>query len=167
MRKKIVCLFIMSLFMLAACHHLDKTNSHVIIDWVHFVKINNKTYEALYTGVLMDEKYVGDEVGEVTFTLNENVTEFHYKAKNGDAAYLEEGTKLHAVDGFPDLLAVKNDNVINGYELFILENATFPADFSDLNIENIKKVDVWKGYYPPQYEQTFTGEALEQFIVTG
>src|SRR5690625_297994 len=88
----------------------EDVNSNVIIDWIDFVKINDKQYNSLYNGaIISNEKYIGDAIGEVEFNVNDNVKETNYKIQNGDAAYLKEGTLLYEVKGKTDLLAVRSE----------------------------------------------------------
>ena len=89
-----------------------------VIDWVDFVKWDGKQYESIYQGVIADEEKIGEKIGEVKFTVAGNIKKTSYKIKDGDAGFLEKGTKLLSVNDEPDLIAVKSANAINGYKIY-------------------------------------------------
>src|SRR4051794_25566559 len=94
-------LILLCMFFLVSC------NSQTIIDWVDFVKINGKQYEAVYTAVISDSANIGERVGEVKFKVADNVTNPSYRIKDGDAAFWEKGTEIYSVVDRKDLIAIQ------------------------------------------------------------
>ncbi|WP_138420387.1 hypothetical protein [Aquibacillus sediminis] len=144
-------IIILSVPFLAACQSIDKTdsNAHTIIDWVDFVKINGKQYESVYSAIIADPTFIGEEISEVAFHISDNVSNPGYQIKDGDAAFLDEGTKLHAVQNKPDMLAVKNNNTINGYRLYQTGNQS-NWHYQDLDKRAINKIEMYTSSPPPQ-----------------
>lgn len=123
------------------------TRTESIIDWVDFIKWDNKSYEAVYDAVLTDESYIGEAIGTVTFKVADNVTNSNYKTKNGDAAFHEKGTVFFAVKGEPDLLAVKDDEEIGGYRIYYTRDAgKYRWRFQDMPLENVKRIEFYSIY---------------------
>lgn len=83
------------------------------IEWVDMVMINDIKYQHHFpepsdeNNTLSIEK--GRELGKVTFKMADRACSNH-EMKNGDAAYLEEGTPIYEVKGYPSsLIVVAND----------------------------------------------------------
>lgn len=83
------------------------------IEWVDMVMINDIKYQhhfpepADVNNPLPIEK--GRELGKVTFKMADRACSNH-KMKNGDAAYLEDGTSIYEIKGYPtSLIVVAND----------------------------------------------------------
>lgn len=97
---KRVILFIFSLFIIGALSGCMPVSKKVCIDWVDAIKINNIRYYSRYDRVIIDEKVIDKEIDVVKFKVAENVNDPEYKLKNGDATYLEPGTKIFSVKGY-------------------------------------------------------------------
>ena len=71
-------------------------------DWADVVQVGGITYSAglLYAGRALRDEDLGSEIAQVTAKLNGNVKPLGYALKDGDAAYLEPGTSLYAVNGY-------------------------------------------------------------------
>lgn len=85
------------------------------IKWVDMLMMNGIKYEHHYpepseeSVPLSIEK--GNQVGEVTYMMADRACSDH-KMKNGDAAFLSEGTGIYEVKGYPSSLMVSaNDQV--------------------------------------------------------
>lgn len=85
------------------------------IDWVDVVMINDIKYQHHFpesddgNTPLSIEK--GSEIGKVTYKMADNACSNH-KTKNGDAAYLEKGTPIFEIKGYPSsFVVVANDRV--------------------------------------------------------
>ena len=79
----------------------DSFGQSSTIDWVDFVKLHGKSYTGTFQSVIGDAAAVTPQVvGEVSFKVAEVVTNPSYRTKDGDAAFLDIGTKLYRVDGF-------------------------------------------------------------------
>lgn len=83
------------------------------IEWVDMVMINDIKYQHHFpepadeNNSLSFEK--GRELGKVTFKMADRACSNH-KMKNGDAAYLEVGTSIYEIKGYPSsLIVVAND----------------------------------------------------------
>lgn len=83
------------------------------IEWVDMVMIDDIKYQHHFpepadeNNPLSIEK--GRELGKVTFKMADRACSNH-QMKNGDAAYLEEGTPIYEVKGYPSsLIVVAND----------------------------------------------------------
>src|SRR3954465_11272913 len=112
--RKSISLLILVIIILAGCKS-SPFGQNAVIDWVDFIKWNGKMYDGIYSGVLADEQYIGEKLGEVKFKVADNVSNPEYKTKNGDAAFHEKGSEIFTIKGHPDLLAVKSSRAINGY----------------------------------------------------
>src|SRR5690625_3358070 len=142
------------MLLLVACNSntmKEDVNSNVIIDWVDFVKINDKQYNSLYNGaIISNEKYIGDAIGEVEFNVNDNVKETNYEVKNGDAAYLKEGTLFYEVKGKSNVLAVKDESEINGYRIYQDESSSEKWSYKNLDLDKVHSVIIMEGYMNPE-----------------
>ena len=131
--RKFVWIGLLSVI-LAGCSNIAQS---VIIDWVDFVKFNDTVYTSSYSKELASEQYLGEVVSTVKFKLDENVTNTSYKTKNGDSAYLEEGTKIYKVIGAEGVYAVKDaQNTINGYKIY--------EENGDSHFEKVAQSDIHK-----------------------
>lgn len=67
------------------------------IDWVDVVKINDITYQTSHPRQEVPATEIGDEISVVYFSMSEQVSNPHYRIKNGDATFLPKGTKLYSI----------------------------------------------------------------------
>ncbi|MEO4053022.1 hypothetical protein [Solibacillus sp. CAU 1738] len=129
---------------LAGCQY---GGSRAIIDWVDFIKWDGESYLGIYTGVLADERYIGEKIGKVKFKVADNISDPSYKTKDGDAAFLEKGTEIFSIKGRPDLLAVKAEETINGYQVYFASDSTkFKWHFKDMPVDKVKKIEIYLAY---------------------
>jgi hypothetical protein len=143
--KKISYLFI-SLFFLVSCS--SQLNGHTVIDWVDFIKFNDKEYNGIFSGVIADPTLVSKEIGVVTFKVADHVTSPHYQIKNGDAAYWEKGTKIYRVRNATYLIAVKDKNEINGYQVYYsVSDRKFQWHYKDLPKDKIQKIEIYNRHH--------------------
>lgn len=147
--KKICILLICSLIMVS-CNSISQPFSHTIIDWVDFVKINGKEYEALYSVIIADPKNIGEKIGEVKFKVSDNVSNPSYRTKDGDAAFWNKGTEIFSVIDREDLIAIQDKNSINGYRIYYSrsEDSNFNYHYKDINLESINKIELYEGNNP-------------------
>ncbi|HWK23603.1 MAG TPA: hypothetical protein VNS08_11295 [Ureibacillus sp.] len=162
--KKLFFLLI-CLIILTSCQHTlpqGITSQHTEIDWVDFIKWNGKEYNGIYSGVLADESYIGDKIGEVKFRVADNVTNPSYRTKDGDAAFHEPGTEIFSIDGREDLIAVKSEHAINGYQVYYLsKDREYSWHFKNVAIENISKIEIYKEHL---LSEMISKEEIEDFI---
>jgi hypothetical protein len=160
MKKQLILLA--GLFLLSGCssslfHTL--TGSQTIIDWVDFIKWEDHSYEAIYEGVLADESYIEEVIGAVQFKVADNVTNPNYQTKNGDAAFHEKGTKIYAVKGHPELLAVKDNEETGGYRLyFTRDTGEYRWRFQDVPLGDVKRIEFYSLYAADENRQLSTWE---------
>ena len=142
-------MFLLLLVSIAGCSDSPKSlfSSKAVIDWVDFIKLNGHSYEGIYTGTLSDPSLVGKEIGTVKFKVADNVTNPNYKTKDGDAAFLEKGTKIFEVKGNPDLVVVKDKNEIGGFKVYYRDSGKYLYHFKDLNQNRIKKIQIYEEHY--------------------
>ncbi|MCP3761714.1 hypothetical protein NLX67_04865 [Domibacillus sp. A3M-37] len=131
--------------LLAGCRSGVSESSHSAIDWIDFVKWDGVEYQGIHTGILADQSAIGQKIGNVTFKVADHITNPAYKTKNGDAAFHEKGTGLYAVKGHPDLLAIKDEQAINGYNLYFSTKTTeYQWHFKNVPIEKVTRVVIYQ-----------------------
>jgi hypothetical protein len=132
MKRTLICFFFAIVLMLSlmstSCNL--PVDSIVNIDWVDFIKINDITYLRQNSDVPPGHDML-TYYTEVKFKVADNVNNPNYKIKDGDAAYLETGTKIYTQAGYSPyfrLVAMREQ------ELIIFEADTNPdaAKGSDL-----------------------------------
>ncbi|MBW8350849.1 hypothetical protein K0H71_15535 [Bacillus sp. IITD106] len=126
--------------MIACLVLLTGCQTQVVIDWVDFLQFNGEHYNGS-TLEIADPELIGEKVGEIKHTLENNVKNPNYKSKDGDAAFLTKGTALYEVKNESNLLAVRDKYSINGYKIYSKENNT--ANTSYLNKDEVTKVQIF------------------------
>jgi hypothetical protein len=139
-------LFILLLIVLTGCRSTP-FDGHSVIDWVDFIKWEDIEYNGIYSGVLADEKYIGEKLGTVKYKVADNVTNPNYKIRNGDAAFHEKGTEIFTINGQPNLIAVKDGTQINGYKVYYSRDATEQQwHFKNVPIDKVNVVEIYQPY---------------------
>ena len=91
------------------------SNRHEIVEWMDVLKLNNITYSHDRLGseeeLDVSALELGAELGRVGYKMADDAAS-DYRMKNGDAAYLEPGTPIHEVKGYPAGLAVVADGKV-------------------------------------------------------
>lgn len=95
--KTLILLIISGVIIISGCTNVVDKGQHTDIEWVDFIKFNEITYLASHSKLGRDliEDDLGESYSTVTFNVSNNVNETGYKSKNGDAAFLDEGTKIY------------------------------------------------------------------------
>ena len=117
--------------------------SHVIIDWVDFIKWNGVSYLALpNAGAQLPATALGAQVGTVKKKVADVVDDPAYQTQNGDAAFLPIGTSIYALAGYRTSfrLAVNTTRVIV-YEEDTDSRARVGSDILDLE-GKVTSIDV-------------------------
>ncbi|MGG3891553.1 hypothetical protein [Metabacillus fastidiosus] len=141
-------IFILLLLLLSGCQ-TARTESHTTIDWVDFIKLENTEYNVVYNGVIADEQYISEKLGEVNFKVSDNVTDPRYKIKNGDAAFYEKGTEIYGVKDKQHLIAVKEPPEINGHRIYFARDRSEDEwHFKNMPIEKVKRVEIYHTALP-------------------
>ncbi|MBU8732876.1 hypothetical protein KM915_22960 [Cytobacillus oceanisediminis] len=104
----IICLFTI---LLTSCIKISSIQDcpDGVIEWVDIVMVQDIQYQHHFpepadehTPTTIEK---GKKLGEVTYTMADSACSNH-KMKNGDAAYLEEGTAIYEIKGYPSTLAI-------------------------------------------------------------
>ena len=95
-----------TLIALFACAACQLPGSHgcgnVAIDWVNFIQIGSTQYiNGPIPTAELQEADLGPVYSHVKFKVSDNVCDTGYRAKDGDAAFLEPGTPIYQVKGQP------------------------------------------------------------------
>ncbi|WHX98237.1 hypothetical protein [Neobacillus sp. DY30] len=139
-------LFILLLLVLTGCRSTP-FDGHSVIDWIDFIKWDGIEYNGIYSGVLADEKYIGEKLGTVKYKVADNVTNPNYKIRNGDAAFHEKGTEIFAIIGRPYLIAVKDASQINGYRVYYSRDGIDQKwHFHNVPLDKVNKVEIYQPY---------------------
>ncbi|GGA67796.1 hypothetical protein [Ornithinibacillus halotolerans] len=148
--KKLLPILIVPLF-LYGCQsitQINPNNQHIIIDWVDFIKWDGVEYNYLYDAVITSDESIGQVIGEVQFNVEKNIKNPSYAIKDGDAAFLDEGTPLYEVKGHPNLLAVESDDEINGYQLYYSVDGDYKWHYDDMAHDEVEKIDIYQHLWP-------------------
>ena len=89
--------------------------ANVVIDWVDFIQVGSTQYIA--SPGTLQEADLAAVVAHVKFKVADNVCDPSYHPKDGDAAFLEPGTPIYAVNGQAQstVLAARHDGQIWAY----------------------------------------------------
>ncbi|WP_186328778.1 hypothetical protein [Bacillus sp. X1(2014)] len=143
MRKTMSLLFLL-IIVLSGC---QTHGQHAVIDWVDFIKWDDKEYDGIYSGVIADEKYIGQKLGEVKYKVADNVSDPEYKIKNGDAAFHEKGTDIFTIKGEPNLIAVKSSRAINGYDIYYSRDEEKNHwQYKEMPAERVNRIEIYQEY---------------------
>jgi hypothetical protein len=125
-----------------ACPGCGSENDSIVeISWVDFIMFNGIMYERKFVSLdsLAEEdlKYYD----KTKYKLADNVNELGYQIKNGDAAYLDEGTPIYSIKEYsPEFrLVAKTGEELLLFEVDTNPNAKTGADLLDIggNVEYI------------------------------
>ncbi|WP_088012721.1 hypothetical protein [Gottfriedia acidiceleris] len=140
--------FLLLPLLLVACR-FTSSESQSIIEWVDFVRWNGVEYNGVQSGVLANENFIDEKVGEVKFKVSDHITNPRYKIKDGDAAFHEKGTEIYSIKGNPELLALKDKTSINGYKVYFAKGTTeYKWYFKDVPIEKVDLIEIYQSYSP-------------------
>lgn len=77
-------------------------NCNAMIDWVNFIEVGSTQYVAgLESPVPLQENNLGPVFAQVKFKVSGNICDPNYRIKDGDAAFLDPGTPIYQVNGYP------------------------------------------------------------------
>ena len=72
------------------------------IDWVNFVQVGTTQYVAgLGSPDTLRDADLGPVYAHVRFRVSGNICDPNYRLKDGDAAFLDPGTPIYQVSGYP------------------------------------------------------------------
>jgi hypothetical protein len=133
------------------------------IEWVDLLMINNIKYQHPIPDSPDQKMPVsiekGKQLGKVTYTMADRACSDH-KMKNGDAAYVEEGTPIYELKGYPSSFVVVADD-----NLYIVEknkNAKTAGEMYPLRglVKNIHFESTEDG----SKIHTFSKDSTDQFL---
>ena len=76
--------------------------------------------------------------------MADHIKRTSYRFKDGDAAFHEKGTKLYAIKGLDDAIAVEDQSVINGYRIYMIRDDAPPRrNFDQVPLEEVKKIEFY------------------------
>jgi hypothetical protein len=92
-----------ALLLIAACQFPGADSGcNAQIDWVDFIQIGSTQYLARPgTSTAVNEGDLGSVYARVKFKVSGHVCDPSYRLKDGDAAFLDPGTPIYQVKGFP------------------------------------------------------------------
>jgi hypothetical protein len=70
----------------------------VAIDWIDVVKLNDQKFKANNPRQEVLANEIDHKIGDIQFTLSEQVSNPNYKMRNGDATFLPEGTLIFSIN---------------------------------------------------------------------
>lgn len=86
----------------AACQLPGTTTACPQIDWVDFVQLGSTQYVAgIQSPGTIDQSQLGPVIAHVKFRVEGHVCDPSYRPKDGDAAFLDPGVAIYAVNGQP------------------------------------------------------------------
>jgi len=108
------------------------TATGTVIDWSDFIRFGGVSY--VRTPAELAEDDLGSQLGTVQFRVSGNVSDPAYRAKDGDAAFLEVGTPVYTVRGYVPTfrLAARRDGRLRLYEADANPAATRGVDLLDI-----------------------------------
>jgi len=129
--KKYLLIVITCALLLSGCYQF------VSIDWVDFVMFNDVKYMADHYdgGQGLSDADLDGAYATVRFKLSGNVKNPNYRSKNGDAAFLEPGTKVYKLKNYkPEFrLAVKDGEKLKIYEAYHNTRAKTGGELLDID----------------------------------
>ncbi|MBM7097974.1 hypothetical protein JSY36_19830 [Bacillus sp. H-16] len=126
---------VVSLLLLGGCISDQET-----ITWADTVKIEEKQYDYLLHLTVADSSIIGAPAGIVKRDVAGKVHR-NYRLSNGEATFLQKGTTLYNVKGYPGFLAVKDD--LAPYLLYHHEISDhYPLSFDELDLGNVQQITI-------------------------
>jgi hypothetical protein len=161
MRAKWLALFMIITLSVSGCNSLSADcPPNTIIEWGDMLKINDIKYQHDF----LDEPddivvETGKKIGEVSYEMADDACTNH-KMKNGDAAYLGEGTPIYEVKGYPTSLMI-----FAGERIFLVdENEKAKTVGEKYAIDGKVKNVVFLSTMDGALVHTFTKESKETFL---
>jgi hypothetical protein len=118
------------------CPHQDQSaNQLIAIDWVPLVVVDGVQYQQTIPEATVEATATGRSVGEVRCRIADEVVDPSYALQDGDATYLDVGTRLREIRGYDAGLriAAESDDGWLLYEVVDLPDATTAADLLDID----------------------------------
>jgi hypothetical protein len=112
MKKKFLIVVVLILLVLMAFIFRFDRFGFVEVDFMDCVYMNNQLYFSGAEGnggerTLVDPALIDKKIGDVKFTLSENVHSTYYINRNVDAAFLDVGTEIYSMKAGENSIAIK------------------------------------------------------------
>ncbi|MGE7772665.1 hypothetical protein ACQKMK_19360 [Viridibacillus arvi] len=151
--------------LLSACSNFSSIIGcpDAVIEWIDVVMINDIQYQHHFTEPSDEVTSIsiekGRELGKVTYMMADSACSNH-KMKNGDAAFLDEGTPIYEVKGYPtSLVVVANDRV------FVADTNIKAKTVGDLlPMDNLVKNIYFESTQDGSRMHTFSQASKKRFI---
>ena len=132
---------IAALIALVSCGPLQ--TSHVVIDWIDFLKWNGVTYVAgPNAGAQLPATALGAQIGTVKKKVADVVEDPAYQTQDGDAAFLPIGTAIFSITDYrPSFRLAVNTTRVIVYEADTDSRARVGSDILDLE-GKVTSIDV-------------------------
>ena len=113
--KKMLCILVFSISLASCSNSLLGSCPDGEIDWMDVVMIDDIQYQHQFPdsadGSVPISIEKGRKLGEVVYKMADSACSNH-QMENGDATFLEEGTSIYELKGYPsDLMVIANDKV--------------------------------------------------------
>lgn len=133
------------------------------IEWVNLVMIQDIKYEYHFLEPSDENTSInfetGKELGKVKYKMAGNACSNH-KTKNGDAAYLEVGTPIYEIKGYPSSFIVAADDTVNVSD----RNIKAKTAGELYSMENLVKNIYFESTQDGSRIHTFSQASLKKFI---
>ena len=144
-----------------SCQSSIGSTSLTNIDWVDFIRFNGITYIRTVQHLPYSEEEL-EYFDEVQFRVDINIDAPGYQIKDGDAAYLDEGTQIYSIKGYsPDFRLVAK----TGTELHLFEADTNPKARTGTDLLDIEGKVEYIGINSPVDGITELASITEQDMV--
>lgn len=137
---------------------------NTMIDWIDSVKINDIQYFALDQGnYQVKEEDAGKSVGEVSYRMADKACSDH-KMRNGDAAFLAVGTKIHEFVGYKTDFRLIADGLV--YQVEENHQAKTIADLYDIEgkVAGMSLRSSYDGSYVMDLKEDHSAKFIEEFL---
>jgi hypothetical protein len=134
----------------------------VVEEWANFIKFNGITYERTFQSLPYSEEEL-EYFDEVRFRVDINIDAPGYQIKDGDAAHLDEGTRIYSISGYsPNFRLVAE----TGTELLLFEADTNPNAITGADLLDIGGKVEYIGINDPVDGKTELASITEQDLVS-
>lgn len=161
MKKMIIMPLV--ILLIVGCQHIQEPLSHSTIEWIDILMLNDIQYERHYPKPMDADSPViierGQEIGQVMYKMEDRAG-IHHQMQNGNATYLEKGTAIYEIKGYPTALFVAANDAV--YVARSNENAKTVEELYPMQqlVKNIYIESTEDG----RRLHTFTQSAKERFL---